>query len=83
MVGHALMIEHLAESESVEKTDAIAAICLDAGYHGAASAAEPMETKVQMSLVDTFRKWLAVRLESAMRFEADIGEMNIAACSSR
>jgi hypothetical protein len=46
-----LMIEHLAECEPVEKTDAIAAICLDAGYHGAASAAEPMETKVQMSLV--------------------------------
>jgi hypothetical protein len=29
-----LMIEHLAESKPVEKTDAIAAISLDAGYHG-------------------------------------------------
>src|ERR1700730_777353 len=31
----------------------------------------------------TFRTWRDVRLESVMRFKADIAEMNIAACSSR
>jgi hypothetical protein len=31
-----LLWSDLAESEPVEKTDAIAAICLDAGYHGPA-----------------------------------------------
>jgi hypothetical protein len=31
----------------------------------------------------TFRTSRDVCLESAMRFKADIGEMNIAACSSR
>jgi hypothetical protein len=30
-----------------------------------------------------FRTWRDVRLESVMRFKADVGEMNIAACSSR
>jgi hypothetical protein len=29
----------------------------------------------------TFRTWHDVRLESVMRFKADIGESNIAACS--
>ena len=31
----------------------------------------------------TFRTWRDVRLESAMRFKADIAESNIVACSSR
>jgi hypothetical protein len=31
----------------------------------------------------TFRTWRDVRLESVMRFKADIGESNIAACSMR
>jgi hypothetical protein len=33
--------------------------------------------------IGTFRTWRAVRLESVMRFKADMGGMNIAACSSR
>jgi hypothetical protein len=35
------------------------------------------------SVVGTFRTRRAVRLESVMRVKADIGEMNIAACSSK
>jgi hypothetical protein len=34
-----------------------------------------------MSAFGTFRTWRDVRLESAMRYKANIGERNIAACS--
>ena len=38
---------------------------------------------VHESVVGTFRTWRDVRLESVMRFKADIGESNIAAYSRK
>jgi hypothetical protein len=46
-----------------------------------AKSANPKPAR--MSVVGTFRTQRDVWLESVMRVKADIGEMNIAACSSR
>jgi hypothetical protein len=46
-------------------------------------AKRPANRRGGTSDVGTFRKWRYVSLESVMRFKADLGEMNIAACSSK